>query len=131
MKDDWEGVDCSGCGRAFGENGVKHASSKNLAGQHFCNRCNGKLTRWFGNDYGSTLEDPAKALQGREEQVRIAKDAGPLKKYFRQLEDMAEALGWKPEQISAVLEATESFNTLPQAQRFLTFNTPKTIVKSK
>jgi hypothetical protein len=130
-KDSWEGVDCSGCGRAFGKNGVKHASSNNLAEHDFCDRCNVKLIRWFGNDYGKTLENPAKALQEREEQVRITKDAGPLKKYFRQLEDMAETLGWKPEQMSAVLEATKSFKTLPQAQRFLTFNTPKTTAKSK
>jgi hypothetical protein len=118
-KNNHEGMDCAGCERPFGKNGVRFNSSKNAVNQPFCDRCQKKGVRWFGDDW-FTMEDPAKALQEREEEIRIAKDATPLKKYFRQLEDMAEALGWTHEQMSEILGVAKSFKNLPQAKRFRT-----------
>jgi len=78
------------------------------------------------------MEEPAKALQEREEEVRIARDAGPLLKSFRQLEDMAGALGWTHQQMTAILKTAKSFDTLPQADRFYrTSDTSKSDVRPR
>jgi hypothetical protein len=130
-KDNWEGVDCSGCERAFGKNGVKHASSNNLADQHFCDRCNMKLIRWFGGEYGLTLENPAKALQEREERIRVRRDEKTLKKYFRAQSDLCDELDMSTEDKAAVLRLLDKYlhlETLPEAG-FLTVNKTASGVK--
>jgi hypothetical protein len=125
-KDNWEGVDCSGCERAFGKNGVKHASSNNLAQHHFCDRCNMKLIRWFGTDYGETVENPAKALQEREERIRVRRDEKTLKRYFRSQSDLCDELDMSTEDKAAVLRLVNKYlhlDTLPEAGHvFLTVN---------
>jgi hypothetical protein len=124
-KDNWEGVDCSGCERTFGKNGVKHASSNNLADQHFCDRCNMKLIRWFGNDYGETIEHPAKALQEREERIRVRRDEKTLKRYFRSQSDLCDELDMSAEDKAAVIRLLNKylhFDTLPEAGHILTIN---------
>jgi hypothetical protein len=132
-KDNWEGVDCSGCERAFGKNGVKHASSNNLADQHFCDRCNMKLIRWFGAEYGQTIQNPAKALQEREERIRVRRDEKTLKKYFRAQSDMCDELDMSAEDKAAVLRLVNKYlhlDTLPEAGHlFLTTNKTATDVK--
>jgi hypothetical protein len=132
-KDNWEGVDCSGCERAFGKNGVKHASSNNLADQHFCDRCNMKLIRWFGADYGKTVENPGKALQEREERIRVRRDEKTLKRYFRAQSDLCDELDMSAEDKAAVLRLVNKYlhlDTLPEAGHlFLTTNKTATDVK--
>jgi hypothetical protein len=132
MKDNWEGVDCSGCERAFGQNGVKHASSNNLAEQHLCDRCNMRLVRWFGNDYGKTLDNPARALQEREERIRVRRDEKTLKRYFRAQSDLCDELDMSIEDKAAVFRLFNKylhFETLPEAGYLLTLSKTATDVR--
>jgi hypothetical protein len=132
-KDNWEGVNCDGCEREFGKNGVKHATSNNLADQHLCDRCNMKLIRWFGSDYGERLEDPARKLQEREERIRIRRDEKSAKKYFRSQLDFCDELDMSIDDKATLFRLLNKyihFETLPEARHLLTFHTSEENVKS-